>query len=134
MDCEFTVPVQRVDILRFFGWLIDEKHKDTPLAISSVKMYKSALKWYYKENNTIMTPEINQELDTLMRGYQRRVCQFKLDGKMPVFEGKYHLPFAGYRLLAQLFISLSSNEMLFSHGPSSSCSGTSLPGLLPSPR
>jgi hypothetical protein len=36
LDCEFTVPVQRVDILRFFGWLIDEKHKDTPLAISSV--------------------------------------------------------------------------------------------------
>ena len=111
---EFTVPVRRLDILKFFGWLIDEKHKDTPLAISSVKMYKSALKWYYKERNVMMTPEINQELETLMKGYQRRVSQFKLDGKMAVFEGKYHLPFAGYRMLATVILqSLSFNEMLF---------------------
>jgi hypothetical protein len=86
---EFVVPAQRDDILAFFGWLIDEKHKDEPLAISSVKMYKSALKWFYKEHRVVMSPEINQELDTLMKGYQRRVSEFKLDGKMPVFEGKY---------------------------------------------
>ena len=86
---------------------------DSPLTISTVKMYKSAIKWYYKEHNAIMTPEINQELDSIMKGYQRRVSQFKLDGKMPVFEGKY-LPFAGYRLLATLaFQYLSFNEMLF---------------------
>jgi hypothetical protein len=111
---DFTVPLRRVQIKKFFGWLIDVKHIDSPLAISTVKMYKSAIKWYYKEHNAIMTPEINQELDSIMKGYQRRVSQFKLDGKMPVFEGKYHLPFAGYRLLATLaFQYLSFNEMLF---------------------
>lgn len=111
---EFVVPAQRDDILAFFGWLIDEKHKDEPLAISSVKMYKSALKWFYKEHRVVMSPEINQELDTLMKGYQRRVSEFKLDGKMPVFEGKYHLPFAGYRVLASLlFRSSAFGEMLF---------------------
>ena len=30
-----TVPVQRDDILGFFGWLIDEKHKNKPAAIST---------------------------------------------------------------------------------------------------
>jgi hypothetical protein len=111
---EFDVPVVRDDILAFFGWLIDVKHKEDPLSISSVKQYKSALKWHYKECRLIIDPEVNQELDTLLRGYQRRVSELKLDGKMPVFEGKYHLPFEGYRTLAALlFRSEPFNQMLF---------------------
>jgi hypothetical protein len=111
---EFDVPVVRDDILAFFGWLIDVKHKEDPLSISSVKQYKSALKWHYKERRLIIDPEMNQELDTLLRGYQRRVSELKLDGKMPVFEGKYHLPFEGYRTLAALlFRSEPFNQMLF---------------------
>ena len=38
----FTVPVQRDHILQFFGWLINEKHKDKPAAISTITLYKSA--------------------------------------------------------------------------------------------
>ena len=111
---EFVAPINREDILRFFGWLIDDKHKDKPLAVSSVTGYKSALKWYYKEKRLTMVPEVNQELNTLLKGYQRRVSQLKLDGRMPVFEGKYHLPFEGYRVLAALlFRSDRFDEMLF---------------------
>jgi hypothetical protein len=114
LERDFDVPVARDDILAFFGWLIDVKHKDDPLSISSVKQYKSALKWYYKECRLIIDPGVNQELDTLLRGYQRRVSEFKLDGKMPVFEGKYHLPFDGYRTVAALlFRSEPFNQMLF---------------------
>jgi hypothetical protein len=110
----FTVPVQRDDILAFFGWLIDQKQKDKPLAISSVTLYKSALKWYYKEHKCMMSPEVNQELDTLLKGYKRRVSDLKLNGKMPVFEGKYHLPFQGYLTLSKLlFRSERSDEQLF---------------------
>jgi hypothetical protein len=89
LNKEFTVPVQRDDILGFFGWLISQKHKDKPPAMSTVTLYKSALKWHYMEMKLIMTPQINQELDILLRGYQRRVSDLKLEGKMPVFEGKY---------------------------------------------
>jgi hypothetical protein len=111
---DFNVPIARDDILAFFGWLIDVKHKDDPLSISSVKQYKSALKWYYKECRLIIDPGVNQELDTLLKGYQRRVSDFKLEGKMPVFEGKYHLPFDGYRTVAALlFRSEPFNQMLF---------------------
>ena len=110
----FTVPVDRDDILRFFGWLIDDKHKDKPAAISTVTLYKSALKWHYKEHKLIMAPEVNQELDTLLKGYQRRVSDLKLDGRMPIFEGKYHLPFQGYAVLAKsLFRSPRFDEVLF---------------------
>ena len=62
----FTVPVPRDDILAFFGWLIDQKHKDKPLAVSSVTLYKSALKWYYKEHKCMMSPEVNQELTNVL--------------------------------------------------------------------
>jgi hypothetical protein len=111
---QFAVPVQRNHILGFFGWLIDEKHKDKPAAISTVALYKSALKWHYKECKLIMSPEVNQELDTLLKGYQRRVADLKLVGKMPVFEGKYHLPFQGYAVLAKsLFRSRRFDEVLF---------------------
>jgi hypothetical protein len=111
---EFNVPVERHEILAFFGWLIDVKHKDKPLAFSSVRSFKSALVWYYKEHKLIMEPEVNQQLETLLNGYKRRVSDFKLDGKMPVFEGKYHLTFEGYRVLASLLMkSEPFNQMLF---------------------
>jgi hypothetical protein len=111
---DFTLPVQQHDIHRFFGWLIDTKHKDKPAAFSTVRQYKSALVWYYKENKLPLQPEVNQSLETLLNGYKRRVSDYKLDGKMPVFEGKYHLTFDGYCLLANtLFKSEVTSQMLF---------------------
>jgi hypothetical protein len=111
---EFTLPVQLQEIRAFFGWLIDVKNKDKPLAVSSVRAYKSALVWYYKENKLIIQPDVDQELETLLNGYKRRVSDFKLDGKMAVFEGKYHLTFDGYCMLAtRLMKSEPFNQMLF---------------------
>jgi hypothetical protein len=111
---DFHLPVQLHEIRAFFGWLIDTKHTDKPLAFSSVRSYKSALVWYYKEHKLIIQPDVDQELETLLTGYKRRVSDFKLDGKMPVFEGKYHLTFDGYRVLAaRLMQSEPFNQMLF---------------------
>ena len=59
-------------------------------------------------------PEVNQELDTLLSGYKRRVSDLKLDGKMPVFEGEYHLPLQGYLTLSKLLFRCDrSDEQLF---------------------
>jgi hypothetical protein len=69
---DFTIPVDRNDILAFFGWLIDVQHKDRPLAISSVHLYKSALGWYYKERKLIMDLTVNQELDQCCTRHTRR--------------------------------------------------------------
>lgn len=61
-----------------------------------------------------MDPAVSQELDTLLKGYHRRVSELKLDGKMPVFDGKYHLPYEGYHTLANLVVrSVPFNQMLF---------------------
>ncbi|MGH8399103.1 MAG: hypothetical protein ACRETA_12800 [Gammaproteobacteria bacterium] len=111
---DLTLPIQWEDIHDFFGWLINIEHKDKPLAFSTVRQYKSALMWYYKEHKLIMQPEIDQGLEALFNGYKRRVSDYKLQGKMPVFEGKYHLTFDGYCLLATaLFKADSLSQMLF---------------------
>ena len=47
------------------------QHKDRPLAISSVHLYKNALGRQYEERKLIIDPSVNQELDTLLKGYHR---------------------------------------------------------------
>jgi hypothetical protein len=109
-----TVPVELDVILSFFGWLVDIKHKDKPAAFSTVRQYKSALVWYYEEQKTIFQPEVNQGIETLLNGYKRKVSDLKLAGKMPVFEGKHHLTYEGYRLLAHaLFTAEPFSRALF---------------------
>jgi hypothetical protein len=100
-----SVPLDLSIILNFFGWLTDVKHKDKPAAFSTVRQYKSALVWLYKEEKTIFPPEVDQAVETLLKGYKRKVSELKLAGKMPVFEGKHHLTYEGYRKLAHSLLS-----------------------------
>jgi hypothetical protein len=60
-------------ILNFFGWLTKVKHKDKPAAFSTVRQYKSALVWFYKEEKTVFPEYVNQGLETLLKGYKRTV-------------------------------------------------------------
>ena len=108
----FTLPVNEQEIRSFFGWLTTTptKRKDKPPAFSTVRQYKSALVWYYQECKLTLLPELNQSLELLLNGYKRKVSSYKLEGKMPVFEGKYHLTFDGYCLLAS---TLLVSQMLF---------------------
>lgn len=100
-----TVPLDLGVILNFFGWLTEVKHKDKPAAFSTVRQYKSALVWLYKEEKTIFPADVNQGLETLLKGYKRKVGELKMAGKMPVFEGKHHLTYDGYRTLALSLLS-----------------------------
>ena len=110
----FTVPVILNDILSFFGWLVDSKFKAKPAASSTIRSYKSALKWWYKEQKVIMEQSVDQGIETLLQGYQRRVADWKAEGKMAVFEGKLHLTYDGYCLLSTaLFEAEPFSQMLF---------------------
>ena len=108
------MPVQLPDILNFFGWLIDTHFKEKNAAISTIRLYKSALLWYYKEQKLIVDPLVNQGIETLLKGYQRRVADRKSRGEMPTFEGKHHLTYDGYCLLATALFKMDPfNQMLF---------------------
>lgn len=61
-----------------------------------------------------MEPLVDQSIELLLRGYRRSVSQKKLDGELPSFEGKYHITFDGYCLIARaLFTSTTFSNMLF---------------------
>ena len=109
----FSTAVTTDAIVTFFGWLTDKKHAAKPAAFSTIRLYKSALVWYYKEHGLPLPADANQRVEMVLDGYQRKVAVWKLEGKMPVFEGKLHLTFEGYRLLARAFFKSSSSQMLF---------------------
>ena len=133
LDKEFSVPVERDDILAFFGWFISQKHKNDPPAISTVQLYKSALKWHYTELKLIMDPAINQELNTLLKGYQYHSTS---DGCLTSsWRGRCACSKASTTFRSRAtscWLSSSSIQRAStsssSHGPSSSCNGTSSPG------
>ena len=75
----FTVPVQSVDILSFFDWLVNHKFKAKPAASSTIRSYKSALKWYYKEQKVTVEQSLDQAIETLLQGYMRKVADWKAE-------------------------------------------------------
>ena len=110
----FVLPVKQQDILQFFGWLTETRFKDKPAAMSTIRAYKSALLWHYGEERKIIDPVINLAIESVLKGYQRKVANLKAEGKMPVFEGKYHLPYDGYCIIAKALLHTEPhNRMLF---------------------
>ena len=102
--------------------LIDIRNKDKPPAFS---VHPSALLWYSKEHKLIIDPQGDQGLETLLKGYRRRVANLNLEGKMAIFEGRYHLTYDGYCLVATaLYKTEPFSTMHGSAGRSSCCSGT----------
>lgn len=109
----FTLPLASREILSFFGWYITSNNNNGK-AFSTVRGYKSALVWYYKQQNRIIDESLNLELENFLAGYKRKVSQLKLDGQMAVFEGKHHLNFDGYLLIANKLLLLDEiNQMVF---------------------
>lgn len=116
----FRLPLNSKFVIDYFGSLIVHKEDSKQLSISSISSHKSALIWYYKENNHILDPLLKEELEKFLKGYKRIVSEKKLTGEMQAFEGKHYLSFTGYQLLANKFLKLSPtqsnhnfNQMLF---------------------
>lgn len=63
--------------------------------------YKSALKWWYKENNVVMDAETDSWLDSFILGYKKLVQDKKQRGIMSMTEGKAPLSYAGYIAISQ---------------------------------
>ena len=115
------VPMNLNLILSFFGELSDRRpdvhpifgkiHKKTRAnnghpSASTVAGFKSAVIWWHQEGGCVVDPELNRQLDMLIKGYKKRVGDWKQTGEMAVMEGKCPLSFAGYQMLAQQFLLL----------------------------
>ena len=111
----FTLPVKQQEILDFFGWLIRTKYKNKPAAMSTIRSHKSALLWQYGEERKVIDPVVNMAVESVLKGYQRNIADMKATGKMSVFEGKYHLAYDGYCIIANALLHIQPpNRMLFS--------------------
>jgi hypothetical protein len=56
--------------------------------------------YLYKEHKQRWSPQLDIELESLLKGYQRLIAQMKATGKVSIREGKEALSFEGYKLLA----------------------------------
>jgi hypothetical protein len=105
-----TIDLNAVDgtiLKEFFGHICKKKDKNglhfDPIvfhAFQHVSGYKSAIKDYYSTQEVKISDEIEKMLKQFFEGYVRTIAKLKQDGVMEIIEGKQHMSFKGYKLLA----------------------------------
>ncbi|CAM9390413.1 unnamed protein product, partial [Ectocarpus fasciculatus] len=117
IDGSIRVPIEKQDILDFFGYLCrpgNERAKMTPAevislgddsepySISHIKGFRSAIVSYY--DTTALDPTTDNELNQALTGYEKLITELKKNGLMKPGEGKRDLKPRGYELLAFKFL------------------------------
>lgn len=83
---------------------VDKKTGESKgLSYSGLNRYRSALKFYLKQSNRLLTDAEEERLSGLFIGLKRICAREKQDGLRPVKEGKTEMPFDLYRALAGHF-------------------------------
>lgn len=109
---------------QFLGHICKKKDKNgaylNPIvfhAFQHVSGYKSAIKDLYLNQEVEVSSDINKMLKSFFDGYVRKVAQLKLNGKMPLIEGKMPMGFKGYRFLSSKAIEQEKDHSLsiFAH-------------------
>jgi hypothetical protein len=125
---ELSIPVPKKAVIEFFGELSakaavlsvarDQEVADlpTPMSASTIKGYRSALVDLYRDNQKELDKKRDLELMNIINGYEKVINELKQRGRMSISEGRRHLKWSGYILLAEKFMSRIPKEG--SHGQS----------------
>ncbi|OWZ02720.1 hypothetical protein PHMEG_00025674 [Phytophthora megakarya] len=108
---KIKLPLEKSVVLEFFGSIcfvaaeLDKLDVNTgdlgvPLSSSCVKGYRSALVDLYKNEQRILNPDTDRELNILLEGYDKLINDLRKRGLMKISEGKQYLKSSGYSLLA----------------------------------
>jgi archaellum component FlaC len=115
-DGHIKIPAEKEAVLKFFGHICSEaskldstmidsyendSKKKSPMSVSNVKGYRSALVDLYKKKHLQLDPCLDTELKAVLDGYEKLINNLKKDGKMKNNEGKRHLKPNGYTMLAE---------------------------------
>ncbi len=107
------VPTDPGIVNAFFGDLCEKRGTSHPVfgkthkktlgnnghpSAQTISGFKSALVWWHLENGVAINEALNGKLDMLIKGYKRRVGDWKQIGEMSALEGVQPLSFAGYEL------------------------------------
>ncbi len=86
------------------------------MSVSTLTGYRSALVDLYREKGKTLERTLDTELKSVLHGYVKVVCALKQQGRMAINEGKRHLKWSGYVLLAKKLMTRTPTER--DHGPS----------------
>ena len=82
------------------------------VTVKTMSGYKSALKWVYEEVKVPFPADMDQMLEDIIAGYTRKVAEKKLQGVMPISEGKQPVSYSGFSYLCKVLMSLIPKGML----------------------
>ena len=121
-NTQLLIPTPKEAVLQFFGHLslkaaVLSKAKDdevadlpTPMSVSGIRGYRSALVDMYRTKSKKLDPKLDMELNSMLDGYEKAICELKQRGRMQINEGKRHLKWSGYGLLVQKFMKKTPTE------------------------
>lgn len=89
-DGELLLPVQKENMILFFGSIVYKDAQKTKMrAHSTVMGYYSALKYYYSMKEVPFNG--SEQLTSFLTGYQKQTARARENGELPSFEGKLRL-------------------------------------------
>lgn len=95
-----VLPLNEEHVLQFFGDVCNKE--GVYKSASTISHYKSSISSLYRDNNMIMSQDLEKKLHDFGCGYKRTIQDLKQSGDIPMREGKLPLPIQGYKCLCRL--------------------------------
>ena len=116
-----AIPADSTAIQAFFGSIckaahdlnaigVINEHTVTPMSVSSVKGYRSALVDLYTLKHQVLDKEMDKMLKTRLDGYEKLYNKLKKRGLVKITEGKSPLQSGGYLILSKKFMLMEPKQ------------------------
>jgi hypothetical protein len=111
---ELILPIADQHLKMFLGDMGADRSDGTVKAKSTMTMYVSVIKFYYRENGIRMSDHMQTYCEDFMQGYRRGIARKKETGIMKNFEGKVPVSMMIYSGLSRLALFASRDRSVHS--------------------
>jgi len=98
--------LRRVEVKKKSAVAVGGVTKEKQLAVSYITGVTSAISWYHTSQKQQVRGDVILIMTNFKKGYKRAIAQQKFEGMYPMLEGKNHLSFEGYEVLADTALRL----------------------------
>lgn len=120
-DGKLCAPLEHGPLLHFFSYVFMGAHErlklggpenipskePDPFSCSQIKGYRSAVVYLYTQKALKLDPDLDEELGSMIDGYEKVINDLKQKGLMKPNEGKSALKFLGYKCLCEALAKLA---------------------------